>query len=142
MSKQRKVVDITFAKEGYKGVLEEIAGKGVCPFCPKNFSWHTEPILHRIGKWLITSNFCPYKHTKHHLLLIGEEHKENFAELTTKDLECVQKLTDWAIKEFSLKGGTLTHRFGATEVTGSTVCHLHFHLIVPEEGKTVQFPIG
>ena len=52
------------------------------------------------------------------------------------------------MEKYKIKGGGLVLRFGKTIYTGSTVNHLHFHLIVPEVSKntkkinTVYFPIG
>lgn len=65
-----------------------------------------------------------------------------------EDLQAVQQLTAWAQAEFHLAGGGLTLRFGDTAHTGATVCHLHFHFIVPKINKktgraqVVKFPIG
>ena len=130
----------------YKKVLSDITKAKVCPFCPESFKWHTKPILSRNGSWLITENFQPYPNAKYHFLLVGKEHKETLAELTTKDLESLIKLTNWATREFDIKGGGLTIRFGDTLYTGATVRHLHAHYIVPqvENGQIspVYFPIG
>ena len=46
------------------------------------------------------------------------------------------------LKKYNIKGGVLALRFGDTAYTGATVCHLHFHLIVPKKSQTVNFPIG
>lgn len=143
----KKVVDPRFAKgKKYHGVLKEIEREAVCPFCPETFKWHTKPILKRRGNWLITENFNPYTNTAHHLLVIGKQHKELLHELTACDFADIHWLLLWAVKKFKLKGGGVTMRFGVTEYTGATVCHLHAHLIVPKRvhGKTkpVYFPIG
>ena len=80
-------------------------------------------------------------------MIIGEKHKENFNELTESDFRSVKTLANWAIKKYKIKGGGLVIRFGNTDYTGATVCHLHFHLIYPKStkdnmAKTVFFPIG
>ena len=149
MSKPKQVVDPTYAKsDEYKKVIATIAEQGDCPFCPENFKHHKKEILNTDGNWFITENSWPYDGTSHHLLLINTQHKEQFAELTPQDFQSVMNLVNWAIKKFELKGGGITLRFGETRLTGATVCHLHFHLIVPEldpqtnRGKTVNFPIG
>lgn len=145
----KKVVNKTYAKgKGeYEKVISSIEKKGKCPFCPDNFKYHKEPILQKENSWFLTKNSWPYKNTEHHLLIIGEEHKENFDELNDIDFKSVKKLTAWALKKFKIKGGALTIRFGDTDHTGATVCHLHFHLISPKldknkKAKTVYFPIG
>ncbi len=144
---KKKVVDPSFAKgKKYHGVLKEIEGEGVCPFCPETFKWHTKPILQRHGNWLITENFNPYTNAAYHFIVVGKQHKEQLGEMTLSDWAEINWLLLWAIKKYKLKGGGVTMRFGATEYTGATVCHLHAHLIVPKRvrGKTkaVYFPIG
>nr|AIA11952.1 Dihydrofolate reductase [uncultured bacterium] len=70
-------VDPRYAKSpGYAADLEDILAQGVCPFCPENFNWHPNPILRKLGRWIITQNRQPYENTKHHFLLKGDEHKE------------------------------------------------------------------
>lgn len=144
-----KVVNKRFAqgKGEYEDVISSIEKKGKCPFCPENFKYHKEPILKKENGWLITKNSWPYENTENHLVIIGEKHKENFNELTDSDFITVRKLVDWATKKFKIKGGGLSLRFGDTDHTGATVCHLHFHLISPKldkdgKAKTVYFPIG
>lgn len=146
----KKVVDPTYAKsEEYRQILESISqGRNNCPFCPKHFKYHKQPILKVAGDWLITRNSWPYKNAAEHFLLISKIHKETLTELSQADLQAVLELAKWAETEFKLPGGGLTLRFGDTVHTGATVCHLHFHLIVPKINKRtgrahiVRFPIG
>ena len=145
----KKVVNKRFArrKKMYRKVLDKIERQGKCPFCPENFKYHRKPILRQYKGWFITENSWPYKNTKKHLLIISRIHKELLPEISLGDLSTVKTLAVWAIKKFSIKGGGLTLRFGDTNHTGATVCHLHFHLISPKQrrdgfSKTVNFPIG
>ncbi len=148
MNKKKKVVDPTYAKgKGeYEKVINSIQEIGECPFCPKNFKYHKNKFLKKEGGWTITQNSWPYPNAKHHFIIISEKHKEKFEELTAKDFVSTSKLVNWAIKKYKLPGGGLTIRFGQTEYTGATVCHLHFHLISPQriknKTKPVYFPIG
>lgn len=144
-----KIVNKKFAKKkgGYLSVIKSIEIEGRCPFCPNNFKYHKKEILKKYGDWFITENSWPYKNTKYHFLIIGVKHKEKLNELTKKDFNSVKFLTNWVVNKFKIKGGALTIRFGNTDFTGSTVCHIHFHLISPEIrknglAKTVNFPIG
>lgn len=141
------MVNIQAARDDqYRGVLEEIAKKEVCPFCPHTFRWHTKPILKRRNGWLITENFNPYKGSSHHFIVIGERHRERLDELTGRDWSAIAYLANWAVKEFGIRGGAVTLRFGEPRYTGASVSHLHAHLIVPkiEKGRafSVSFPIG
>lgn len=145
----KKFVNIHNARKGeYKKVIEEIATTGKCPFCKENFKYHKKPIYQRKGKWFLTNNSWPYKNTKNHLIILGDQHKENFSDLTKKDLESVGYLVNWAIKKWKIKGGGIAMRFGETDYTGASVSHIHMHIICPEidkrtkRAKTVNFPIG
>lgn len=143
MSSENKVVDPRFAKsEEYGSVIETIANEGKCPFCPDNFKYHKNKILKKYSEWFITRSSWPYENADEHFLIIGENHKEHISDLDSRDMIEVNFLAKWAVAEFKLEGGVLALRFGATEYTGATVCHLHFHLIIPQKSKTVNFPIG
>ncbi len=146
---KRGFVNINNARKGeYKKVIERIASTGKCPFCQENFNYHKRPIFKRKGDWFLTEVSWPYKNVKHHLMILGEKHRENFSELKKKDFAAVSYLVSWAIKKYKIKGGALAIRFGDTNFTGASVAHLHFHLISPEiskktkRAKTVNFPIG
>ena len=143
------VVNKRFAKgKGeYEKVINTIESKGKCPFCQDNFKYHKKPILKKIGAWFITENNWSYKNSKYHFLIINIKHKELFEELTKKDWESVRILTNWVIKKYKIKGGAIALRFGDTNYTGATVCHIHAHIIYPEvnkknQSKTVNFPVG
>ncbi len=140
---KKKVVNPKFAKnDEYGEIINIIEKEGKCPFCSNNFKYHKHPILKRQCDWFITKISWPYKNTEHHFLIISDFHKEQLSELNNNDLKNVNFLMNWAIEEFGIKGGALTLRFGDTEYTGATVCHIHFHLIAPKASKTVNFPIG
>jgi len=145
----KKFVNLKNASAGeYQQVIAEIAKTGKCPFCKENFKYHKKPIYQKKGKWFLTNNSWPYKNTKHHLIILGQEHKENFSELTIKDFEAIKYLVNWAIKKWKIKGGGVAMRFGDTDYTGASVSHLHLHIISPEIDKKtkraipVSFPIG
>lgn len=140
---EKDFVDPRYAKTGeYLKDLQEIQKAEKCPFCPGNMGWHKNPILQKIEGWRVTENMRPYPCSKNHFLIIGPEHKENFYELSSADFLAVQKLVSWISDKFKIFGFGVTLRSGDTTYTGATVKHLHFHLIVPEKRKVVNFPIG
>lgn len=143
--KKKKVADARFAKKrgGYHDVIKTIEKEGKCPFCPDNFKYHKKhPILKRYGNWFVTKNNWPYKNVEFHFVIIGKKHKENILELSNDDMKDILFLTQWTAKKYKIKGGAIAVRFGETDYTGATVCHLHAHLIVPKRGRTVNFPVG
>lgn len=137
------MVNPKYAKSGeYKKVIEKIASVGKCPFCPDNFRYHKRPVLKQQSGWFITHNSWPYANTRNHFVIISVDHKESLGELSSGDLKAVISLAGWAAEKFKIKGGALALRFGGTDYTGATVCHLHFHLIVPKKSQMVNFPVG
>ena len=144
-----RVVNKRFAKgKGeYENVISQVEMENKCPFCPGNFKYHKSPILKRSGNWFITENSWPYKNAKYHFLIINRKHKETFSELDKKDWETIRMLTNWAVKNYKISGGALALRFGNTDHTGATVCHIHAHIICPKlngqnKSQTVCFPVG
>jgi len=144
----KKVVDKRYAKSNdYKKTLETIEETAKCPFCKENFKYHKKKILKKEKGWFITESSWPYENSKFHFLIISEKHKEEFGDIKTTDFKIVSELVNWAITKYKIKGGALTLRFGDTTYTGASVCHLHFHFMVPEIDKNgmanvVNFPIG
>ena len=147
---KKKKVDYRHAQSAeYDKVLKKIEDEDFCPFCPENLLKNKKPIteIYRVGKWFLTENNYSYQEARIKLMIISDEHKENFKDLEVEDFKSVMRIVNWAIKEYNIRGGGLLIRFGNTQFTGATVCHLHFHLISPasdENGlsKPVYFPIG
>ncbi len=128
----------------YRQILEEIKKAKICPFCPQHIEkWHKAPILKKVGDWIITAaSLQNYDEVKYRFLLIGERHIEKFEQLEWRDFNDISYLVKWTVDKYALKGYGLTVRSGSMITTGASVSHLHFHLIVPEDNKVVQFPIG
>jgi len=149
MSSNKAGIEKRNAKtKDYRKTLEKIIKTNKCPFCPDNFKYHKKPILKKINGWIATSNSWPYNNTKFHFVLIPIKHKTNFSDLNTQDFQTVKYLVNWLNKKYKIKGGGLILRFGDQNLTGATVRHLHFQLIVPQLkpksnlAKIVNFSIG
>jgi len=130
----------------YKKILTDIRKSKVCPFCPKTFTWHTNPILKQSNGWLVTKSFQSYKNSAHHFIVVGKRHVEHISKLSKKDWSAILLLIQWATKKYALKGGGFALRFGDAKHTGASVLHLHGHLIVPKikrgHAAPVWFPFG
>jgi diadenosine tetraphosphate (Ap4A) HIT family hydrolase len=115
--------------------MEEIERQGHCPFCRENLAkYHKNPILRQGEYWLLTENQWPYKKVKHQLLAIHKTHIEHISELDPKaGAELIEMFADEA-KTRGIKGGGIAIRFGSSEDGdyGSTVTHIHAHLIEPD----------
>ena len=138
--------------EDQKKVMEQIRKDGVCPFCKDNFlTYHKNPILHEGKYWYFTDNQWPYDHTKNHLIAVAKEHIEHLRDLPAEaGAELIEQFRTLAEKR-GIEGGGITMRFGVPNEFGnfgSTVLHLHAHLIepdlknLPNDNPKFKFKIG
>jgi diadenosine tetraphosphate (Ap4A) HIT family hydrolase len=126
-----KTVNVANARSSsYAQVLKRITKDGVCPFCEKHFlTYHTRPIIRKGKFWILTENFHPYEGAKHHLLAVSRKHVEHFEKLPKGALDELFSLFKREARSRGIKGGSVFMRFGDTDYTGSSVKHLHAHLI-------------
>lgn len=142
-------VDARYARtEEYRKQLAEIQATGVCPFCPDNFKWHPHRVWRNTRYWRLTPIRENYPNAKLHLLIIVNRHVTHISDLLIEEWADLRDLITWACSKHKIDGGGLAMRFGPTEMTGSSVAHLHAHLIVPETNEEtdraipVSFPFG
>lgn len=118
-----------------KEVMEKIKADGVCPFCGENFlKYHTKPIIEETEHWIITENFEPYEGSRFHYLFVYKAaHINTPGEMTPESQIELFKIIDRLTKDNQIVGGSILMRFGDGEVNGSSVEHLHAHLVVGEK---------
>jgi diadenosine tetraphosphate (Ap4A) HIT family hydrolase len=113
-----------------RDVLERIATRGECPFCEGNLlKEHRKPILYDNGRWLLTENQWPYSGTRHHLLLILKRHIQHANDLTPEEQVALFDAVGWANRHFGIEAAGLVMRYGDTARVGSSVTHLHAHIV-------------
>ena len=136
MSKKQKTqfINLANAREAeQKAVMEDIVEAKHCPFCRENLcKYHQEPILKEGKFWLVTNNQWPYKHTKHHFLLIYKVHAVSLNDLSPAAGQELFELLAEIEQAYDLKGGGFAMRFGDTDYSAGTVNHLHIQLIEPD----------
>lgn len=123
----------------YQRQLLEIQESGQCPFCPggQTYVEEMDMFVAENEHWLIKHSKVPYTNAAVHLVCILRPHKTRLSELIEQEWASLkplikQVLTDQRMLDI---GGNLFVREGATELTGATVCHLHFNYIVPESSE-------
>jgi diadenosine tetraphosphate (Ap4A) HIT family hydrolase len=125
----------TVRRDDQRAVMEEIKNEGHCPFCPENLEkYHKAPIIKEGKHWFLTDNQWPYERVKHQVLAIHKKHIEHMGELTPEaGAELFEMFAEEA-KKRNIIGGGLAMRFGSSDKGnyGSTVLHLHAHLIEPD----------
>jgi diadenosine tetraphosphate (Ap4A) HIT family hydrolase len=116
-----------------KSVMKDIADAKHCPFCRENLcKYHQQPILKEGQFWLVTTNQWPYRHTKHHFLLIYKVHAVSLSDLSPAAAQELFELIAEIEQSYAIKGGGLAMRFGDTDYSAGTISHLHVQLIEPD----------
>lgn len=141
---------LSVRREDQRVVMEEIKEQGHCPFCRENLEkYHKNPILKEGKFWYLTENQWPYEKIKHQLLAIYKTHIEHLTEI---DPDAGRELFEMFAEEARKRdfaGGGVAMRFGSSEHGnyGSSVLHIHAHLIEPdleklEETEAWKFKFG
>lgn len=140
---KKKFLNLSSARVKHqKKQMEEIAKRGICPFCREYFEeYHAAPILRERKYWLVTKNDYPYEGTEVHLLLVHKKHIEKVSQIS-KDgfIELLNHLS-WIEKKFKIKGASFVLRSGDSEYTGASIAHLHAHLVLGSKQKKSSVPI-
>ena len=138
LGKNRYINSLNARSKGQRAVMEEIERQGHCPFCLDNLKkYHKNPIL-RTGKyWLLTKNQWPYDKVKHQLLAIHKKHIEHITQIEPDAWKELGSMFSLEAKKRGIKGGGMAIRFGSSNYGnyGSTVLHIHAHLIEPDLKK-------
>ena len=136
MSGKNKHINLgTVRRDDQRGVMEEIDQQGHCPFCPENLKkYHKNPILKEGKYWWLTENQWPYEKVKHQLLAIYKTHIEHLEEMAPEAGQELIEMFAEETKKRKITGGGIAIRFGRSEhgSYGSSVLHLHAHLIEPD----------
>lgn len=118
-----------------RDLMARIEQDGVCPFCAEHFrTYHPKPILKETNYWFVTTNMSPYEGTTHHFLFVYKPgHITRAGDLAPEAASELFNLTQALTDEHHIPGAALFTRFGAGGYNGSSVEHLHAHLIVGVE---------
>ncbi len=115
--------------------MQSLIDRGVCFLCIDNVENETgSPILLDFDHWYVKDNDFPYRGTDRSLLTVSKYHVASFDKLD----EIAQKEYGIVIAE-TLKllnfpdAYSIAMRNGDMNYTGSTVSHLHGHILVPDK---------
>ncbi len=134
--------------EKQREILEKINTDGVCPFCTENFlKYHTEPIIKETDSWIVTYNFNPYDGSRYHFLFVYKtSHIDKPRDMTPLARVELFDLVEELCQHYNIEGGSILMRFGDKKITGSSVHHLHAHLVVGESkdagGDSLKVTLG
>jgi diadenosine tetraphosphate (Ap4A) HIT family hydrolase len=137
---ETRIVDPRNARNPeYQRQLLEIQESGNCPFCPEGQTYVDEAdmFVAENEHWLIKHSKVPYANAAVHLVCILRRHKTRLCEMIEQEWASLNPLIKQVLANEGKPdiGGSLFVREGATELTGATVCHLHFNYIIPETSE-------
>lgn len=112
----------------------------VCLFCPKYLDAE-QPVEYSTDHWSVTHNRYPYVGTKLHLLLVPREHVRDMAELADDAWLDLKAVLVWVRHKYGLEFYGFGVRNGTFQFTGSTVEHLHAHVMVGDVDDPEHTPV-
>ena len=126
-----------------RALMEKIRADGVCPFCKEHLKeYHPRPIIRETDFWFLTTNMNPYEGTKYHFLFIYKLSHVRFPHDIAREARIdLFDLVDSVIHEHQIPGASFFMRFGDTRYNGSSVEHLHAHLIVGDVDAPNHEPV-
>ena len=124
-------------------LMQTIIADGVCPFCAEHFrKYHPKPVLKETEHWFFTENMSPYVGTKYHFIFVYKPaHISKPRELPPEALVDLFTLVNAAIAENKIPGGSFFMRFGDHIYNGSSVEHLHAHLLMGDADAPGHEPV-
>jgi ATP adenylyltransferase len=124
-------------------LMKRINEDGVCPFCAEHFrTYHPRPILKETENWFVTTNMNPYEGTKYHFLFVYKPaHILEPHDMTPEAQHEIFALVAEVVDAHHIKGGAFFMRFGDTHYNGSSVAHLHAHVIVGDVDAPDHEPV-
>ena len=129
--------------EEMKKKWQRIIDDNVDPFDPQHVEKYIDgKILMRFTYWYVFKNDHPYPGIDHQFVIVSNEFKTSFTEITKDEMFEFYLTAEILTKEYGIIGGALIMRFGDTTFSGGSVMHLHGQLLVPEEGKKVAAWFG
>jgi diadenosine tetraphosphate (Ap4A) HIT family hydrolase len=117
--------------------MVDLEARGVCFFCPEHFdAEHKYPIAKRWQSWLLSRNDYPYAETEVHYLLFPRQHVASLGELSIEAQREYGLVLADIESEYSLTHYAVGMRAGDFRYNGSSVEHLHAHIIVAKKEPT------
>lgn len=118
----------------------EAAGKD--PMALENVDQEAQKILFQTEYWHVSENRYPRAGSKISFLIVAIQPVYEIEDISPEMWLDLQKIWQKLVKEYKIAGGGICMRFGDPEKSGASLTRLHAHIIMPEDGEKVRFPIG
>ncbi|MGC9669034.1 HIT family protein [Planosporangium sp. 12N6] len=115
---------------------------GVCIFCPEHLTGDpAHPVLHETEHWIVTTNKYPYANTRLHLLLVPRAHVEDLLDLEPAARAEYWDVLEWVKAMYELEFYSIGSRNGDGRYTGSSIAHVHVHVVVGDVDDPEHQPV-
>lgn len=118
----------------------EAAGKD--PMALENVDQEAQKILFQTEYWHVSENRYPRAGSKISFLVVAMGPVYEIEDISPEMWVDLQKIWQRLVKEYGITGGGICMRFGDPAKSGASLTRLHAHIIMPEDGEKVRFPIG
>lgn len=112
------------------------------PMAEENVDQDAQPTLFRTNYWFVSENRYPYEGTERQFLIVAAGPIYAIEEISPEMWLDLQQIWQRLVREYHISGGGICMRFGDPAKSGASLTRLHVHIIMPQDGEKVRFPIG
>lgn len=112
------------------------------PMAEENVDQEAQPTLFRTDYWFVSENRYPYDGAERQFLIVATGPVYTIEEISPAMWLDLQQIWQRLVKEYNVAGGGICMRFGDPAKSGASLTRLHAHIIMPQAGAKVRFPIG
>ena len=78
---------------------------------------------------MLTESAFPYEGTSHHFMILTKKHITDPQKITGTMWSEIGSLMKYTTEKYKIPGGSMFFRFGEMHTNGSTIDHVHFHVL-------------
>lgn len=123
-------------------IMMRMETEGLDPLAEENVDQSAQPTLFRTDYWYVSHNRYPRPGSELSFLIMARGPIYEVEELTPEMWLDLQKIWQRLVKEYNVTGGGICMRFGDPAKSGASLKRLHAHIIMPQDGEKVRFPVG
>lgn len=112
------------------------------PMAEENVDQEAQPTLFRTKYWYVSNNRYPRPGSEISFLIVAAGPVYEIEDISPEMWLDLQQIWQRLVKEYNVTGGGICMRFGDPAKSGASLTRLHAHIIMPEDGEKVRFPIG
>ncbi len=112
------------------------------PMAEENVDQATQPTIFRTKYWYVSNNRYPRPGSEISFLIVAVGPVYKIEDISPEMWLDLQQIWQRLVKEYDVTGGGICVRFGDPAKSGASLTRLHVHIIMPQDGEKVRFPIG